>query len=166
MSCFWSLLPGPLVAWSECSMRMSAWKSDMCMSCMCVGVPFLFHPYLIYQPSIQPGSGTHPIQTGSEVMASSGPDDSCTAAYFWMECVWPKPDTVSQNQIGLGLVLHNMVRAVCATKSKSGKLVAGQLRSARTGPNDSCILAGLHMDPFGQNQTKPSRSDLAWFCRK
>ena len=74
--------------------------------------------------------------------------------------------TVSQNQIGLGLVLHNMVRAVCATKSKSGKLVAGQLRSARTGPNDSCILAGMHMDPFGQNQTKPSRLDLAWFCRK
>ena len=31
VSCFWSLLPGPLVAWSECSLRMSAWKSDMCV---------------------------------------------------------------------------------------------------------------------------------------
>ena len=142
-----------------------------CMSCMCVGVPFLFHLYLTYQyqPSKQSGSGTHPIQIGSEVMAGSGPDDSCTAAYFWMGCVWPKPDTVSQNQIGFGLVLHNMVWAVCETMQPSlkvGKLVAGRLCSARTGPGDSCILAGFRMDPFGQNQTKLSRLDPGWFCRK
>ena len=64
------------------------------------------------------------------------------------------PDTINQNWIGSGLVLHNIIQAVWknATESESGKLVAGRLRHARTGP-----------DAFGQNLTWPSGSDPGRF---
>ena len=48
-----------------------------------------------------------PILIGSEVLAGSRPDDSYTQACSRTRSVWPKPDIVSQNPIGSGLVLHN-----------------------------------------------------------
>ena len=50
--------------------------------------------------------------------------------------------TVSQNQTRSGPALHSNYDPAClwknATESESGKLVAGRLRSAGTGPDDSC----------------------------
>ena len=54
-----------------------------------------------------------PIRIGSEALVRSGPDDSCTSACFRTGTVQPKPDAVSQNQIRSGLVLYNLIRAVC-----------------------------------------------------
>ena len=92
----------------------------------------------------------------TEALTRSELDDSGTAGTLSM---WPKADTVSQNQIGSGLLLHNTIPDRLwenATESESGKLVAGQLRSAHqftSGP-----------DPFGQNLTGPSGSHLGRFC--
>ena len=55
-----------------------------------------------------------------------------------------KPWHSQPGQIGSGLVWHSMIRAVCGRTQPSlrvGKLVAGRLRSARTGPDDSFTLA-------------------------
>ena len=94
------------------------------------------------QPSKLAGSDLHPIRIGLETLARSRLSDSCTPACFLTGSIGPKPDTISQNQIRSGLVVHNMVYLwKNATKSESGKLVAGQLHSARTGPNDSCTPA-------------------------
>ena len=67
----------------------------------------------IYVPSKHAGSDSHPVRIGWEALARSGPDDSCTLACFRTGSVWLKPATVSQNQIGSGLDLHKIIRAVC-----------------------------------------------------
>ena len=54
----------------------------------------------------------HPIRIGSEALAGSGLDDSCTPACFQTGSVSLKPDTVSQNQVRSRLVLHNMIQAI------------------------------------------------------
>ena len=48
------------------------------------------------------GSNPHLIWIGWEALARSRLDDSCTLACFWTGSIWPKPDTLSQNQIGSG----------------------------------------------------------------
>ena len=63
------------------------------------------------QPSKHAGTDSHPGRIGWEALTRSGPDDCCTLACFRTGSVWPKPDTVSRNEIGSGLVLHNMTRA-------------------------------------------------------
>ena len=77
------------------------------------------------------------------MLATGWPNDSCIMACFQTRSIWPKPDSVSQNQIRSRLVLRSQIQAVCGRrhpKSKSGKLVVGQLHSARTGPSDSYTL--------------------------
>ena len=95
----------------------------------------------------------------SEALARSGPSDSCMPACFQIRSVWPKPDTVSQNQIRSWLVLHNMTLHdhlwKNTTKSERWKLVAGWLHSARTMPNDSCSLAYFWTRCFPQ---KPNQA--------
>ena len=49
------------------------------------------------KPSKHAGSNSHLIWIGSEALARSGPDDSCTPASVRTGSVWPKPDAVSQN---------------------------------------------------------------------
>ena len=66
-----------------------------------------------YVPSKHTGSDSHPVRIGWEALARSGPDDSRSPACFRTGSVWLKPDTVSQNQIGSGLDLHEIIRAVC-----------------------------------------------------
>ena len=96
-------------------------------------------------PSKHAGSDSHnnPDRIRLEKLASSGPDDSFTLACFQTGSIWPIPGTVNQNQIGPGLVLNSMSQVVWknATESESVKLVAGWLRSPRTGPDDFCTLA-------------------------
>ena len=89
---------------------------------------------LLNSPSKHAGSDSHPARIGWEALARSGPDDSCTLACFRAGFVWPEPDTISQNSIGPGLVLHNSIRDVCGRTEPSlkvAKLVAGRLRPAR-----------------------------------
>ena len=90
------------------------------------------------------GSDPHPIRIGSEALARSGPDHSCTTVCFWTGSVGPKPDIVSQHPIGSVLVLHNMIRAVCGRMQPSPK--AGNRQQVgcflpETGPGDSCTAA-------------------------
>ena len=90
------------------------------------------------------GSDPHPIRIGSEALARSGPDHSCTMACFRTGSVGPKPDIVSQHPIGSVLVLHNMIRAVCGRMQPSPK--AGNRQQVgcflpETGPGDSCTVA-------------------------
>ena len=65
----------------------------------------------------------------------SGPNDCCTPTCFWTGTAGPKPNTVSQNQIGSRLGLHNTIWDISmwknGTKSESGKLVVGWLLPAR-----------------------------------
>ena len=75
-----------------------------------------------------------PIRLGSEALARSGPNYSCTPTCFWARCIWPKPGQAVQIgstcfwarciwpkpgqavQIGSGRpVLHNMIRAFFGT---------------------------------------------------
>ena len=84
------------------------------------------------------------IQISSEAFARIEPDDSCTA--HWLAS---RPDLFSQNpkqpepnRIRASFAQHDPGHLwKNATESESGKVVAGQLRSAGTGPNDSCTLA-------------------------
>ena len=79
-------------------------------------------------------SDSNPIRIGSEALARSGPDDPRPPACFRTGSVWPKPDTVSQNnnRIRAGFAQHDPGRLwKNATQSESGKLVAGRLRSAK-----------------------------------
>ena len=96
-------------------------------------------------PSKHAVSDSRPVRIGWEAaLARSGPDDCCTPASFRTGSVWPQPDTIRQNYIGPGLVLHNIIRDVCGRTQpilKVGKLVAGRLLSAGTGPDDSCTPA-------------------------
>ena len=58
-----------------------------------------------------------------------GPDDSCTPACFRTRSAWPKPDTVSQNQIKSGPVLHNMGTSLGErNRIEYGKVIAGRFR--------------------------------------
>ena len=109
-------------------------------------------PYPI-PPSKHAVSDPHPVRIGWEALARIGPDDSCTLASFRTGSVWPKPDTIRQNLIGPGLLLHILIRTRLrknATESESGKLVAGRLHSVRTGPDDflhtSLILDQMRLD--------------------
>ena len=72
-------------------------------------------------PSKQTGSASHLTWTSLEALAQSRPPDSCTPASFRTRSVWPKTDTVSQNQIGSGLVLQ-MIWAVCGGMLQSLKV--------------------------------------------
>ena len=67
----------------------------------------------LYFPSKHPGSDSHLMGISSEAMARSRPIESCRPACFWTRSVWPKPDTVSQNQTGSRLILHKVIQAVC-----------------------------------------------------
>ena len=96
-----------------------------------------------------------PIRIGSEALARSGPDDSCTPACFRTRSIWLKPDPVTQNQIRSGPILHNMIRAVCGRTQLSLKV--GGMMSL------SCQLTS-GPDAFGQNLTKPSRLDPSRLC--
>ena len=81
--------------------------------------------------------------------------------------VWPKPDTVSQNQVGPGLVFHSMIRAVYGRTQPSLKVG----NSERTGcvlpePGQTILVHQLFSGPdtFGPNLARPSRSVLGRFC--
>lgn len=66
---------------------------------------------------------------GSEALARSKPDDSCTVADFQAGSIWPKLGMVSRDQIGSRLVLHVMICAICGITQlslKVGKLVEGR----------------------------------------
>ena len=63
----------------------------------------------------------YPVWIGWKALASSGPDDSCTLDCIRTGSVWPKPGTISQNQIGSGLVLYNIIRDVCGRTQLSLK---------------------------------------------
>ena len=110
-------------------------------------------------PSKHARSDSHQIQIGSEALARSGPDDSYTTAQNLTQSARTKSGLVLHNNYDVGLLWKNV------TESGSGKLVAGQLPSRRTGLNDSCIY-GLASRPdlFGQNLTRPSSQDPGWFC--
>ena len=54
----------------------------------------------------------YPIHIQSRLAGKHWPETG-TPACFRTGYVWPKPDTVSQNQIGSGLVFLNMIRAIC-----------------------------------------------------
>ena len=87
---------------------------------------------------------------------------------FEVGYVWPKPNTVSQNQIGSGLVFPQYDPGPSVderyTDPESGKVVAGRLRSARTRPDETCTPACFRTRcAFPKNLTKPSRSDLDRF---
>ena len=96
-----------------------------------------------FLPSKHAGSDSHPIRVGSEALAISGPSDSSTPASFQTGSVWPKPDTVSQNQIGSGLVFHNMIlgRGQPSLKEGSGPMIRAYRLASRP-------------DAFGQNLTR------------
>ena len=94
------------------------------------------------------------IWISSEAVARSRPFDSCRPACFWTRSVWPKPDTVSQNQTGSGLVLHSVIQAVCRRMQLS--LTVGDCSR----PFDSCRPACFWTrsvwpkpDTVSQNQT-------------
>ena len=109
---------------------------------------------------------SHPIRIGSEVFARSGPDDSCTLACFRAGSVWPKPDTVRQNQIRSRLVLHSMIQAICGRTQPGLKVGNWQQASCILPELGPLILAhqlACGLDVFGQNMTRPSRLDLGQF---
>ena len=58
---------------------------------------------------------------------------------IWIRSVWPKPDTVSQNQIRSGPVLHSMIRDVSGRMQPSGKLVTGWLWSTPAWFQTKCV---------------------------
>ena len=95
------------------------------------------------------------IQIGSEALARSGLDVSCTPACFRTGSIWPKPDPVPQNQIRSGPILRNMIWAVCGRTQPSLKVGGVMIlsRQLTSGP-----------DAFGQNLTKPSRLDPSQLC--
>ena len=97
----------------------------------------------------------------------SGPDDSCTPACFRTGSVWPKPDTISQNEIGSGLVLYNVIQDVCGRMQLSLKMGNWQRAGCvlpGTGLDDSCKPACFRPDKLGQTLTRTSRSDPGQFC--
>ena len=106
----------------------------------------------------------HPIQNCSEALARSGPDDSCTLACFQIGSVWPKPDTVCQNPIGSGPVLHNIIWAVCTVEECNWvwKWETGSRPVAFCKKLGLMILAhqlASEQDAFAQYLTRSSRLD-------
>ena len=107
-----------------------------------------------------------PIWISLEVLARSRPDDSCTPACFQTGSVWPKldsqpePDWIQAGfaQYDPGCLWKN------ATKSESGKLVAGCCVLPEPGPMILSHQIASGPDAFGQNLTRPSRSDPGQFC--
>ena len=104
------------------------------------------------------------------------PDDSG----FQAGSIWPKPNTVSQNQIGSRLVLHKVNWAICGRLQLSLKM-GNRQQAGRILPEPGPMILAHHLasgpDAFGQNLTRPSRSDpvlhsiyissfphLIWFC--
>ena len=107
-----------------------------------------YHGVYVYlpKPSKHVGPNTHPIQIGLEALARNGSDDSSTPTCFQTGSIWPKPDSQPErNWIQASFAQYELGTSVekNATKSQSGKLtlVAGQLHSARTKPNDSYTLS-------------------------
>ena len=95
------------------------------------------------------------------------PVDSCAPACFQTGSVRPKPDTSQPepNQIRTGFAQNDLGRLwKNATKSESGKPVVCRLHSARIRPDDSCTPACFRTRCFGQNRTRPSRSNQGRFC--
>ena len=97
-------------------------------------------------PGKHAGSSSYLIGTGLEALARTRPDDLCSPALLpdrtHLAKTWhsqPEP-----NQIWAGFVQHDP-HHLCknAKESESGKLVGGWWQSARTGPGDSCTLAGF-----------------------
>ena len=97
------------------------------------------------QPSKHAGSDSHLFRIGWEALARSGPDDSCALACFRTRSVWPKPDSQPElNRIRAGIAQYCHCPGGLwknGTEAENGKLVAGQLRPARNGPDDSCTPA-------------------------
>ena len=98
-----------------------------------------------------------PIRIGSEALASSGLDDTCTPAFFRAGSVGQKPDSQPEpNWIQAGFAQYDLGRLwKNATESESGKLEVGQKLS---------LMIPAHQiasrpDAFGQTLTRPSRSD-------
>ena len=83
-------------------------------------------PNISTNASKHAGSDLHPVWIGWETFARNRPDESCTLACFQTRSVKPKPDTISQNYIGSGLVLY-IIRDICGRT----QLVAGRLYPAR-----------------------------------
>ena len=93
-----------------------------------------------HRPSEPAGSDLHPVW-----IAREGFNESCTLACFSTRSIWPNKTSHSlpeQNQIWAGISQYDLGHLwKNATESENGKLVAGQLHSARTGPGDYCTLA-------------------------
>ena len=100
----------------------------------------------------------------SEALARSGLDDSCTPASFRTGSVWPKSYINSQNQIGSGLVLHCMIRAVCGSTRPSvkvEKLVAGFVEFCQNRAR-WFLHTGLLLDQIRMAKTWPDHPDWIW----
>ena len=100
----------------------------------------------------------------SEALARSGLDDSCTPASFRTGYVWPKSYINSQNQIGSGLVLHCMIRAVCGSTRPSvkvEKLVAGFVEFCQNRAR-WFLHTGLLLDQIRMAKTWPDHPDWIW----
>ena len=96
-------------------------------------------------PSQHARSNSHLIRTGSEALARSGSDDSCTLALLPDRICLAKTWHVQPelNPVWAGFAQYDPGHLwKNATESESGKLAVSQLRSARTWPEDSCTLAG------------------------
>ena len=76
-----------------------------------------------------------PIRMGTEKLAGSGPDDSCTSACFGTGPGWSKPDSRPEpNRIRAGFAQYDPGPLwKNATESQSRKLVADWLNSANSG---------------------------------
>ena len=104
----------------------------------CFFVTLLFSCFISWDdklPSKHARSDLHLTEIGSEVLARSGLDDSCTLACFQIRSVWPKPDVISQNPIRSRLVLHNMIQAVC-----------GRMQPSHFSPLNCCLGVVLYLD--------------------
>ena len=102
-------------------------------------------------PSKRAGSDSHPVRSGLEALARSGPmvDDSCTQACFW-----------AGSRIRSGLVFAQYDPGHLwknAAEFESGKLVVGWLHSTRTGHDHSCTLACFQTGCF-EAASKPDQA--------
>ena len=86
-------------------------------------------------PSKHAGSDSHPRRIGWEVLARSGPYDSCTLAYFRTAGIRLAKTRYNQpelNRLWAGFVYYYPGHLwKNANESENGKLVAGRLRLAR-----------------------------------
>ena len=91
-------------------------------------------------PGKHAGFDSHPAQNGSEAMARSGLNGSSTPDRIRLAKTWHSQPEPSRTRAGFpqydpGCLWKN------ATEFESGKLGADRLRSARTGPDNSCTPA-------------------------